>query len=229
MHRVASRRFTGEGQRPRVNASVDLVACLQELAGLRPAFHSEADFQLALAWTIQTRHPSARIRLEQRVLDQPRIELDILVMLDGLRMATELKYLRARLDATVDTERFTLSLGAPDLERYDTIKDITRIERLLAEDVIDAGAVIALSNNPAFWSRSSSGKPTGYDQFRLHDGTTLTGTVDWGASAGPGTRRNREVAHTLRGTYPLRWWPYSRVAESSGGEFRALIVQVEAG
>lgn len=206
---------------------LDLVACLDELADQRPAFHSEADFQLAFAWMIQTRHPSARIRLEQRILDQPRIELDVLVTVEGLRLAIELKYLRARLDVAIDSERFTLSLGAPDLERYDTIRDITRIERLLDEDLIDAGAMIALSNNPTFWSPSISGKPTGYDQFRLHDDTTLTGTVSWGASAGPGTRRNREAAHTLQGTYPLRWRPYSRVAASSSGEFRALLVEVE--
>jgi hypothetical protein len=47
---------------------------LAELSGQRPIFHSEADFQLAFAWTIQTRHPVAKIRLEQRILDDPRID-----------------------------------------------------------------------------------------------------------------------------------------------------------
>jgi hypothetical protein len=34
---------------------------MDELACARPLFHSEADFQLALGWTIQAQHPAARI------------------------------------------------------------------------------------------------------------------------------------------------------------------------
>src|SRR4051794_35906935 len=111
----------------RMNPSLKLGDLLDQalpaLAQRRPIFHSEADFQLALAWEIQTKRPGASIRLEQRVLDSPRINLDILVVLDGVRFGLELKYLRAATDVTVDGERFVLVVGAPDLDRYDTIKD----------------------------------------------------------------------------------------------------------
>lgn len=39
---------------------------MSQLAGTRPIFHSEADFQHALAWEIQNQHPQAAVRLEYR-------------------------------------------------------------------------------------------------------------------------------------------------------------------
>ena len=199
---------------------------LPALARRRPIFHSEADFQLALAWEIQTLHTGAIIRLEQRILDTPRINLDVLVIVDGRRYGLELKYLRAKADVMVDGERFVLIVGAPDLDRYDTIKDIVRLERLVDERLLHAGAAIVLSNSDGFWRPSSSGRSTGYDAFRIHDGSIVTGMLDWGPSAGAGTRKGREAPHALTGTYTPRWQPFSRVASGSGGEFRTLTLIV---
>jgi hypothetical protein len=61
-----------------------VAAALDRLAQRRPIFHSEADLQLALAWELQTSYPDAAVRLEKRVINNPRVELDILVILDGL-------------------------------------------------------------------------------------------------------------------------------------------------
>lgn len=201
-----------------------LATALRTLAGRRPVFHSEADFQLALAWGIQNQHPDATIRLEQRVLDRPRINLDVLVVVDGLRFALELKYLRASLETTIDGETFVLVAGAPDLDRYDTVKDVVRLEQLLAAGLADAGAAVVLSNHSGFWQPTTTGRATGYDEFRIHDGSTLAGTLDWGPSAGAGTRRGRESPHSLVRTYRPRWRPYSRVPAARNGEFRSLVV-----
>ncbi len=46
--------------------SLDIHGALGRLSAVRPIFHSEADFQHALAWTIQLQHPDATIRLEIR-------------------------------------------------------------------------------------------------------------------------------------------------------------------
>jgi hypothetical protein len=199
---------------------------LPALAQRRPIFHSEADFQLALAWEIQSTRPDASIRLEQRVFDSPRINLDILVVLDGLRLALELKYLRAATDVTVDGERFALVVGAPDVDRYDTIKDIVRLERLVDQQLVDAGAVVVLSNSSGFWRPSATGRSTGYDAFRIHDGATLTGTLEWGPTAGAGTRKGREGAHLLAGIYRPSWRPFSTVGARSAAEFRTLTILV---
>ena len=47
------------------------------LARVRPLFHSEADFQHALAWLIHQRHSDARIRLEYRVFGLEPVYLDL--------------------------------------------------------------------------------------------------------------------------------------------------------
>ena len=71
-----------------------------DLATRRPLFHSEADFQHALVWTIQQHHPEAGIRLETR--PERGIRLDILVRMPEERIAIELKYLIARFDGTIN-------------------------------------------------------------------------------------------------------------------------------
>ncbi len=45
---------------------VDVPAVLSALAVQRPVFHSERDFQHALAWQLQLSHSQAQIRLEPR-------------------------------------------------------------------------------------------------------------------------------------------------------------------
>jgi hypothetical protein len=183
-----------------------LAAVLPALADKRPVFHSEADFQLALAWEIQTLHPGSQIRLEPRLLDEPHIELDILVMIEGSRLGLELKYLRAQLDTTISGERFAL-IPSEDVDRYDSLKDIARLERLVDERVIAAGALVIVSNHRGIWGPSQTGRPTSFDAFRFHDGTTLHGALEWGTTAGTGTRSGRESPIVLSGIYAPAWQP----------------------
>ena len=68
-------------------------AALSALARRRGVFHSEADFQHALAWQLQLDHPAARVRLETRPLPGKALALDLLFEQDGLKTAVELKYL----------------------------------------------------------------------------------------------------------------------------------------
>ena len=51
--------------------------------------------------------------------------------------------------------------------------------------------------------------------------------MGWGPSASEGTKRGREDLLKLRGSYPLRWEDYSRVAGGSYGKFRYLVVEVK--
>lgn len=45
--------------------TADMERILAELSGERPVFHSEADFQLALAFKMQLMYPQLAIRLER--------------------------------------------------------------------------------------------------------------------------------------------------------------------
>ena len=67
-------------------------ALLASLAGSRKIFHSEADFQHALAWQIHKAGPESQVRLEVNAFpDQDRrMFLDIWLPIEGI--AIELKY-----------------------------------------------------------------------------------------------------------------------------------------
>ena len=56
---------------------------METLKHRRPIFHSEADFQFALAWEIQSAYPRAQVRLEVCPRGQPAMHVDILMWMDG--------------------------------------------------------------------------------------------------------------------------------------------------
>ena len=73
-------------------------AILASLAKRRPIFHSEADFQHALAWEIQKQCPSANVRLEKRVsVDKTRLHLDLIVQSSSDEFVLELNTKRGPL------------------------------------------------------------------------------------------------------------------------------------
>lgn len=203
---------------------VAVEASLRALARCRPVFHSEADFQHALAWQLQLDHPDAKIRLETRPLAAKSVFLDLLLDIDGVRTAVELKYLVRSLAADIDGERFELrAQSAHDVRRYDIVKDIARLEAVLAAGAAETGVMIAVTNDPAYWTVGRTG--TIDAAFRLHEGATLTGDVAWATHAGAGTTAKRTQILTLRGRYQLRWKDYSDTGGRSG-KFRALVVEV---
>ena len=205
---------------------LDMPRTLRQLATQRPIFHSERDLQHALAWEIQRQHPEARLRLEPR----PRrgIHLDLLVCLGERRTAVELKYLAAAFLGTCDDEAYDLpNRGAQDISRYDVVKDIVRIEALLADGYVDDGYVVALTNDGSYW-RPNRRTDTVDNAFRVHDGRRLHGTLAWSPLAGNGTTRGRETPLALAGRYDCRWQDYSRISNTNGQlvEFRYLLLGV---
>jgi hypothetical protein len=189
---------------------LDAVTALSLLAERRPVFHSERDFQHALAWQIQLAHPEAQIRLEPR----PRrgIHLDLLVRRGERRTAIELKYLVAALHASVAGELFDLPhQSANDISRHDVIKDIARVEALLADGYADEGCVVVLTNDRSYWQPSS--RPATIDAaFRLHEGRVLPGSLAWAARAGRGTTAKRDTPVNLTGHYTCQWRDFSEIS-----------------
>jgi hypothetical protein len=200
---------------------------LEHLCERRPVFHSEADFQHALAWQMQAEHPAASVRLETRPLVDRRVYLDVAVNLDEHRVAIELKHLTRELSVEYDGEAFNLATqSAHDDARYDVIKDVRRVEDLLAAGLVDAGYVIVLTNDSSYW-RPGSGQVAADTSFRFHEGSTLSGTLEWGSSAGPGTRKSRDQPLFLAGTYIAHWSDYSTV-EGRAGRFRYLLIVIDS-
>ena len=199
---------------------------MYRLAQVRPVFHAEADFQHALAWQIREDHPQAQVRLETRPLANETMYLDMLIRVDSTRLAIECKYLVNELSVVVDGEEFRLrNQAAHDVRRYDTMKDIARIEHFIREGVVDSGVVLVLTNAPTFW-RPGTRATTFDEQFRLTEGRTVTGELGWAPKTGAGTMKNREAAIVLAGEYQFRWSDYSNPVQGGGGTFRYLAVSV---
>jgi hypothetical protein len=208
---------------------VDLAGALSAVAARRPLFHSEHDFQHALAWQIQQASPAAQIRLETR----PRrgIHLDLLVHLDGTSTAIELKYLLAGLRATVGGEFFDLPhQSANDISRHDVVKDITRVEAMLTDGYADDGCVLVLTNDRSYWQPTARRDTIDAD-FRLHEGRVLEGTLRWADRAGAGTTARRDTPLILTGRHTCHWRDYSQVDLGHGrtAVFRYLLVSITAG
>jgi hypothetical protein len=128
---------------------VDIEDVLLSLAKSRPVFHSEADFQHALAWEIHRHLPQASVRLEYKPPEvTSRMYLDIWVALGTTRIAIELKYKTRKVKTVVGGEAFDLSNhGAQDLGRYDFLKDIQRLENVCAARRDTVGYTIMLTND----------------------------------------------------------------------------------
>jgi hypothetical protein len=206
----------------------DIEPWLTALRRSRKVFHSEADFQHALALAVATADPEVRVRLETRPAAGMR--LDLLVSRPGTdrHLAVELKYLTTTWGGTADGERFDLlNHGAQDIRAYDVVKDVQRVEQFVADHPNWSGLVLVLANDPAYWSQPVHGRATNADAFRIYEGQVLSGTRAWGPLTGTGTMKDRELAIELRGSYQCHWLEYSSLP-GSRGTFRMLALTVGA-
>lgn len=204
--------------------SAVLDSAMSRLSSIRPCFHSEADFQFALAWQIQKDHPNSKVRLEVvRTILGRRNHLDLLFELNGMTTAVELKYFKAALKQTIGGEEFHLTTsGANDLGRYDFLKDIMRLEKLMACGIADEAYAIALTNDARYWARREP-RDRVDENFGLEEGRILKGELAWAAHTG-GTAKGREAPIRLTGEYELNWCNYCDFDDEVHGRFRYLAI-----
>lgn len=198
---------------------------LASLSKRRPVFHSEADFQHALAWEIQLSSQTALVRLEQQVASKgSRVHLDILVKDQSHIVAVELKYKTKKASIDCEDEQFHLrNQSAQDIGRYDFAKDIQRIERYVEAHPGSEGYIVLLTNDPTYWQESK--KPHAVDAaFRIHEGRTISGELAWGVGASIGTMRTREPTIKIRASYDLVWHNFSYIDQQV---FRYVAVHVQ--
>lgn len=196
------------------------------LAKSRPIFHSEADFQHALAWEIQRLNPTNKIRLERPFSENERNYLDLFVINREKMIAVELKYKTRGLRVETNDETYNLlDQSAQDLGRYDVLKDVQRIERYVETNENCNGYVIFLTNDSAYWKKPNITN-TIDASFRVHDGATIHGTLSWSSTASKGTMKDREESIVIKGKYVTNWIIYSEPSKRSYGLFRYLIFQI---
>lgn len=199
---------------------------IEELAQKRPVFHNEADFQHALAWEIKESYPDAKIRLEMKVHGVgTKVYLDILADIDGYKYAIELKYKTKQFHYMLQEEEFSLiTQGAQDVGRYDVLKDLVRLEKMVTEGVVDEGLLIFLTNDSSYYSINENVDAIDR-KFRIHEGKEIHGTLSWGEQTGKGTMKGREEALSLKGNYTMNWHSYSHFPSRSG-DFQYMIQKV---
>ena len=203
---------------------LDIHALLNGLAAERPVFHSEADFQFALAWRIRER-TGQPVRLEWKPFARKGMYLDLRLPQTGL--AVELKYVTRRFDAVWRGESFSLrNHAAQPPRRYDFLKDLARLE-LVASELPPArgGIAVLLTNEPGYW-KPPSRSDTVDTAFRLHEGRRLSGEMDWSPNTGAKTKGGREVPISLESSYTLEWRDYATLSGNAGARFRYLAVAV---
>ncbi|MDF2821882.1 MAG: hypothetical protein K0R15_2330 [Clostridiales bacterium] len=195
----------------------------------RSIFHSEADFQFALAWEIQKAYPEAEIRLEYCPAELPNMHLDILVEIDRKWFPIELKYKTLKTNVTADMESYNLKThGAHDLGRYDYWIDVKRIEILKNKiDKFEKGYAVILSNDPSYWYKPSNSRESVCDNFRIHEGNKKTGELNWNGNPSLGTIKNREKPIYLENEYHLNWQEYSRLSADRNGAFNYLLLEIK--
>ncbi|MGK8265006.1 hypothetical protein [Moraxella nonliquefaciens] len=156
---------------------IDIENILKQLANKRPFFHSEADFQHALAWEIQTCYPKANIRIEKPYLiDDRPFYIDLIVEMDDKIIAIELKYKTKKFEFELNGENFSLkNQGAQGWGRYYFVNDIVRLEKLMEKFEISQGYAIFLTNDMYYQSKSKDN--TVYFDFSLQNEKTLSGIL----------------------------------------------------
>jgi hypothetical protein len=206
---------------------LEISEVLSSLAKQRPVFHSEADFQHAFAWEIHQRLPSALVRLELPVqIGQQFLHIDVWVVYQNATLAIELKYKTRKLVVDVANERYSLKdQRAQDTGRYDFLKDIQRLEQVVAVYPNSIGYAVLLTNDSAYWKKPVNHSTVDAD-FMLYDGRVVEGVLAWGVNASDGTKKEREQSLELQGKYQFRWSDYSHLPSERYGEFRSLVVKV---
>jgi len=187
---------------------IDVTEIMRKLRRERPIFHSEADFQHALAWQIHLESPKSHIRLEYPLDYEESGHLDIVLLEEDREVAFELKYKKRRFFAFIRKEIFSLRTdSAQDIGRYDFLKDVQRLEKFVSGRCNTSGYAILLTNDSLYWEASP--RKTISDAFRVTEGRKITGTLNWSARAGKGTTKDRQSPINLKGIYDCEWREYS--------------------
>ncbi len=206
---------------------LDIHKLMASLSAFRSVFHSEADFQHALAWHIHETMPEREVRLEYPVSSDEQKAMHLDIWLPKERLTIELKYFNKRLKLNCGGEIFDLKEhAASDLARKHFILDVQRLERVMADgDIpVNLGIAVVLTNDPRLWVPQRAKRKTNDVNFRVHEGRHIAGELIWLKGD---VRYEGEAPVCLYGNYDMYWQDYSILTEEQYGKFRYLAVSVE--
>ena len=106
------------------------------------------------------------------------------------------------------------------------MKDIQRLEEMVAAEVVDEGIFTFLTSDKYYHSYSIKEMTTVDQKFRIHEGKMISGQLFWDEPAGKGTMKGREEPILLQGKYRMKWDIYSQLDDSIRSEFVYLMLPV---
>lgn len=208
---------------------MDIKQILKTLSSKYYIFHSEADFQFALAWEIKLHYPDALVRLEVSPKENPNMHIDILVTFNNNVYPIELKYKTANYSCVYKDEFYNLkNHSAQDLGRYDYLYDVKRIEILKSTfSNFKEGYAIFLTNDPSYWLDPMKNNETICDLFRIHNGNIIHGERSWIGNPSEGTTKGRLEPIKLNNTYKIIWDNFSSLDKSGKNIFKSLTLIIK--
>ena len=201
-----------------------ILKLLGDLALQKPVFCSEMDFQLHLAWKMKEQGWELSLEYDPRCFEA-NAAIDIMIHKPH-QVAIELKYKTALAEVKIHGQALTLkNQAAQDCGRYDFLKDIGRIEKVVSKGEAARGFAIFLTNDGGYWRAGKDG--TVDAMFRMFEGRSVPGgDFQWGPHAGAGTMKGREKIISLTRDYVFGWRDYAKF-ETKNGVFRYLLVEVD--
>jgi hypothetical protein len=138
----------------------------------------------------------------------------------------EVRYKTKRLKINIEGMEYNLkNHGAQDQGRYDYIKDIEKLERLVDSRDNTEGFALMITNDHYYWEPPVKNESIDKD-FLLYNGRTLNGHLKWGEHAAKGTMYNRETFIQIKRKYNIKWDEYVNY-DSKNAKFNFLLVHVK--
>lgn len=203
----------------------DIHKLMDEMAVMQPVFHSRRDFHAAVVLAILKAEPSCCVKPDFSHLQGDRTRLNIWI--PKYSTAIRLRYPTSNFQFERRGERYSLlHQGATDRGRYEFLRDVGRLERVVQDtNNVCSGIAVMLTNDHLYWNEGA--RPDTVDaDFRIHDGAIRSGRLAWSEDASEGTKSNMEQALLLQGSYEMQWHDYSNMGLQRNAQFRYLAVEV---
>jgi hypothetical protein len=98
---------------------------------------------------------------------------------------------------------------------------VERLEKIVSTHKNTTGYAIILTNDSGYWNTPKSNDTVDAD-FRIFDGKTIHGTLQWAKHASTGTTSGRTTPLRISGTYEMNWQDYSQIGDTNQGKLRFL-------
>lgn len=190
------------------DSNLNMSMILSRLKEKRFAFHSEADFQFQLAWTIKELYlDRADILLEApNILNGKKAFIDIVVMLDNNKIIPiELKYKTKKSSFESNKNKFNLgNQSAHDLGNFDYLTDIERIETYRSQNYgFSEGYAIMITNDPLYTKITNS--DTKNKEFSIGHKEIKKGLMTWRDDSSIYKDNHRKPSIELKSEYEMNW------------------------